>query len=153
MRTRILVGSSLVLLVTIAGLILWGNRSFEIQTETNGPTTDTPPVKEYFKEVSTELRLGVTSANFGGIEVTPLQVTSDSRCAVDVTCIWAGTVTLKTLVKTGTAEQEISLSLGEEKRVGIYSLTLTAVEPGTHSQKRLNPEDYRFTFKITKDNN
>ena len=149
MKTKILLGASLILLVTLAGLILLGNMVVDTQDGTNEPVTNTTS-NQNFNEISTKLRLGVTSENFGGIEITPIQVISDSRCASDVTCIWAGTVNLKTRVKIGTSESEVSLTLGEEKKVGIYSITLTAVEPGTHSQRTINPRDYEFSLKITK---
>ena len=47
----------------------------------------------------------------------------------------------------------VTYSARETKKIGIYLLSLTAVEPQKYSEQTLNQQDYIFTFKITKSDN
>lgn len=152
MKTKILLALGLALFITLTGLAFGVYEASRIQSEINTkPVTDIPSDLN-FKDLSAELRLGMTKS-VPGVEITPLQILSDSRCPVDVTCIWAGTVSLKIHIKTEASESDISLDLGETKKIGIYLLGLTAVEPQKYSEQTLNQQDYIFTFKITKESN
>ena len=86
---------------------------------------------------------GVVIIN-NGTSIKPLEVIEDSRCAVDVQCIQAGTVRLKALINS--AEQIVSLNV--PVTVGQKTLTMTKVEPIKYANKQIAPADYRFTFEI-----
>jgi hypothetical protein len=84
-----------------------------------------------------------------GVFITPLEVVSDSRCPVDVTCIWAGEVTLKVLLEKGTISKEVSLKSNTPLVFENKNITLTDVTPENNSKKSFNKGDYRFTFLVT----
>ena len=85
----------------------------------------------------------------GGVSITPLEVVSDSRCPVDVVCIWAGEVSLKVRLEKGTVSREVILKLGIPVTFEESKISLTSVTPENNSKRPFNKEDYRFTFLIT----
>ncbi|MCW4461144.1 hypothetical protein OK349_05445 [Sphingomonas sp. BT-65] len=90
-------------------------------------------------------RLGQT-VYVDGPRVTPVRVIEDSRCPVNVSCIWAGRVVLRATVRGGAWAHTIDLTLGEPVQVADGALTLTSVTPGRHADRRVAPRDYRFAF-------
>jgi hypothetical protein len=89
------------------------------------------------------------------ITVTFLNVTSDSRCPSDVTCIWQGQAGIELDVQKGEEESAISLSIGgdsspEESIFNSYLIQLVDLSPYPISTKNIQPEDYTATIKITK---
>lgn len=86
----------------------------------------------------------------GGVFITPLEVVSDSRCPVDVQCIWAGEVTLKIGLEKGDVSKEVTL---KQLTGGVVifegnEVSLTGVTPENNTKKPLNKVDYKFTFKV-----
>jgi hypothetical protein len=73
-------------------------------------------------------------------------VAGDSRCPVDVTCVWAGDAE----VRIGTARDGgpwswHSLHTGIEPRsvtVGDVTVTLTGLDPDTRAEVAIEPGDY-----------
>lgn len=92
-------------------------------------------------------RLGQT-VNVGGPRVTPLRVIEDSRCPVNVQCVWAGQVRLSVRIETGAGATTRELTSGKPEPVADGSLTLTAVEPATRSDATIAPDSYRFGFRF-----
>jgi hypothetical protein len=89
------------------------------------------------------------------ITVTFLNVTSDSRCPSDVTCIWQGQAGIEIGVQKGEVESTVSLSIGgdsspEESIFDAYLIQLVDLSPYPISTKIIQPEDYTATIKITK---
>jgi len=89
------------------------------------------------------------------ITVTFFNVTSDSRCPSDVTCIWQGQAGIEIDVQKGEVESSISLSIGgdsspEESIFNSYLIQLVDLSPYPISTKNIQPEDYTATIKITK---
>ncbi len=84
-----------------------------------------------------------------GIFVTPLEVTADSRCPSDVTCVWAGEISLKVKLEKGTTTADVILKLQSAVVFEEYTVTLTEVIPENNSKTTLNKADYRFTFNVT----
>src|SRR3990172_6842849 len=89
------------------------------------------------------------------ITVTFFNVTSDSRCPSDVTCIWQGQAGIELGVQKGEVESTISLSIGgdsspEESIFDAYLIQLVDLSPYPISTKNIQPEDYTATIKITK---
>ncbi len=90
-----------------------------------------------------------------GISITPVQVTEDSRCPVDVNCIQAGTVAIMVKVETV-----------DKKHTGVFIIKLEAPVIFSGSQIELQsvypvvsaenetvtipPSDYRFVFGVVK---
>ncbi len=83
------------------------------------------------------------------VTVSPQKVVSDSRCPSDVTCVWAGTVEVKTILSTQVAHGEHVLTLGEPQVFGDYTVTLVEVTP-VKTQEAIPDSSYRFTFEIVK---
>ena len=84
-----------------------------------------------------------------GVFITPLEVISDSRCPVDVVCIWAGEVTLKTRLEKDDVSQEMVLKLQTPATFQGSTVSLINVMPENNSKKPYEKGDYRFTFLVT----
>ncbi|KRT61332.1 MAG: hypothetical protein XU09_C0006G0255 [Thaumarchaeota archaeon CSP1-1] len=89
------------------------------------------------------------------MKITFLNVTSDSRCPSDVTCIWQGQAGIELDVQKGEVESTVSLSIGgdsspEESIFNSYLIQLVDLSPYPISTKNIQPEDYTVTIKITK---
>jgi hypothetical protein len=79
-------------------------------------------------------------------------VKSDSRCPMDVMCVWAGDATIAislTSPSGGAAERELHVQpSGSETSYQAYSIRLTALSPYPRSNLQIRPEDYRATFTV-----
>ena len=89
------------------------------------------------------------------ITITFLNVTSDSRCASDVTCVWQGQAEIELEVQRGEEMSTVSLSIGgdsspEESIFNSYLIQLVDLSPYPISTKIIQPGDYSATIKITK---
>ena len=89
-----------------------------------------------------------TSTEVAGLIVTPMRVVEDSRCPINARCVWAGRITVETMVDGPGWRDTLPLTLGEPQVVGGYRLALVSAEPG-----RLTTEDapeaehYRFVYE------
>ena len=88
-------------------------------------------------------------ATASGVTVTPLEITGDSRCPVDVTCIQAGTVVARVKMESGNTSQASVLGLGKSVAFGSKIVAFTSVTPVKNSKITLKPSDYRLTFEVT----
>jgi hypothetical protein len=89
------------------------------------------------------------------LKITFLNVTSDSRCPSDVTCIWQGQAGIELDVQKGEVESTISLSIGgdsspEESIFNAYLIQLVDVSPYPVSTKNIQSDEYTATINITK---
>lgn len=94
-------------------------------------------------------RIGETTSILG-VSITPNQVLEDSRCPVDVTCIWAGTVRLSATVVSGLGKANQEFTLNVPVTTEAEEITLVRVDPGTHSQSKIEASEYSFFFKVSK---
>jgi hypothetical protein len=87
-------------------------------------------------------------ATVGGARIRPIQVIEDSRCPIDVVCIWAGRLVLLAEVnyRGGSEEYRGNLTLGEPLKLGSETVTLVAAQPAPRAGKPTDPRAYRFTF-------
>ena len=85
----------------------------------------------------------------GGIYITPLEVLSDSRCPVDVTCIWAGEVVLKVKLEKDASSKEMEIKEGGTVNFGPGIISLIDVVPENNTKKSFADKDYKFTFKVS----
>ena len=104
------------------------------------PTTEQP--------TKTGVGIGET-VSVSGVAFTPLEVTQESRCASDVTCIQAGTVQVRTKVVTGATSQEMVLTLGTSVSFGGKQIQLVTASPYPISTHRIQPAEYQFTFSVS----
>ncbi len=93
----------------------------------------------------------VEGAGFG---ITFVAVTEDSRCPVDVTCVWAGNATVELKVSMSDAvDTTVTLNTDLEPRattIGRHELRLVALAPVPRSDVRIAPGDYRATLRVEK---
>lgn len=93
----------------------------------------------------------VEGAGFG---ITFVAVTEDSRCPVDVTCVWAGNATVELKVSmSDTVDTTVTLNTDLEPRattIGRHELRLVALAPVPRSDVRIAPGDYTATLRVEK---
>jgi len=81
----------------------------------------------------------------GGLTVRPLEVTEDSRCPINVDCVWSGRLVLRARISGMAGEQEIS-SIAPLALPGGGTLVLESVWPvRVHGAPMAEP--YRFGFR------
>lgn len=97
--------------------------------------------------IETRINEGATAF---GVQVVPLEVLEDSRCPVDVQCIWAGTVRVRTLLTSGLGEAGQVFELNKPITTEAEEVTLVEVLPEPRSGQKISSGDYRFIFKISK---
>jgi len=87
-----------------------------------------------------------------GVSVTVLEVLEDSRCPIDVTCIQAGTVRVRTLLTSGLGEggAEQIFELFSPVTTEVEEVELIQVMPLPESTVEIEDEDYVFSFRVSK---
>jgi phosphoenolpyruvate synthase/pyruvate phosphate dikinase len=94
------------------------------------------------------------SVRIAGVKINPVEIKEDSRCPVDVQCIQAGTVRVRTMVTERGADDSmaapVAFELGVPMTVGVDQITLVKVEPAKNSGAEILPGDYVFTFTVVK---
>ncbi|OHA18689.1 MAG: hypothetical protein A2836_02435 [Candidatus Taylorbacteria bacterium RIFCSPHIGHO2_01_FULL_45_63] len=101
------------------------------------------------QEISIESQIGKEVRGLG-VTILPQAVLEDSRCPIDVECIQAGTVRVRTFLTSGLGQATQVFTLGELITTEAEIIELVGVLPVAKSGKKIDPADYRFTFKITK---
>lgn len=83
------------------------------------------------------------------LRIRPIRVIEDSRCPMDVHCVWAGRIIVETEISGGAPYQIHMLELGKPARVAFAggTLTLVSVEPGKMAGSDIKQDAYRFTFR------
>ena len=86
----------------------------------------------------------------GDLRVKPLAILEDSRCPVDVTCVWAGRIRLRVAV-SGAGEVVMELNQPVNVAGGDMQLTLEGAYPPNwaHPPAGIDPnEPKRFAFSL-----
>lgn len=83
-----------------------------------------------------------------GLRVRPLAIIEDSRCPINVVCVWAGRIIVRTEIRGSATRETRDLELGKPQPIAGGTLALTAVEPGTLAGNKVPPSAYRFTFSF-----
>ncbi len=81
-----------------------------------------------------------------GLRVRPLAVVEDSRCPINVVCVWAGRIIVRTEVRGRELHRTLDMELGKPQAVAGGQLTLVAAEPGKTAGTATAASAYRFTF-------
>lgn len=97
--------------------------------------------------IQTTLGQKMTGMN---ISITPKEVVSDSRCSMDVQCVWAGTVEVRAVVETAVGHGEHVFKIGEPFTFGDVLITLSDVTPTPKAGKKVPDSSYRFMFEVKK---
>lgn len=82
-----------------------------------------------------------------GVSISPEEIVSDSRCPLGATCIWEGTVEVRTVLATPVAHGEHVLTLGQPIGFGDYTVTLVEVSP-EKAEGEIQDSAYRLTFDV-----
>jgi len=99
------------------------------------------------------LRVGET-AEVNNLEITFVGVLEDSRCPVDVTCVWEGNAKVELAVGVVNSDAptiQLVLNTGIEPRHGdTYGqrITLKAVRPDPVSNTPIPPDAYEVDLKV-----
>jgi hypothetical protein len=86
------------------------------------------------------------------ITVRFVRIAADSRCPADVVCVWAGDAQVQIVVTSTGQSKEYELHTMDKKPVTHdgYTVNLLKVDPYPSTSKKIEPEDYRVTLKVTK---
>lgn len=84
------------------------------------------------------------------VEVTFSSVTEDSRCPVDVTCVWAGRAVVALAISAGSGASTIELEVGQWREVEGLRLAATALDPQPREGQEIPPEDYRLELSLAR---
>ena len=85
------------------------------------------------------------------ISVTFQKVLEDSRCPVDVTCIWAGLAKVSLQVAVSGQERELSLSTSPPDHSAVfenYTFWLIQVSPVPRSDQTMDRSAYVVTVRV-----
>jgi len=87
------------------------------------------------------------------LSITFLQTVSDSRCASDVTCVWAGMASLEFSISND-QQSKIILNTNDNTTATFdkYQIQLIDVKPYPITSKEIKSEDYVAVLKVTKNN-
>jgi hypothetical protein len=80
-------------------------------------------------------------------------VGADSRCPVDVICVWAGDGEGFFNISTDNSSQRYTVHTGLEPReivIENYLIQLINLFPATRSDRRIKPEEYNVDIRVTK---
>jgi hypothetical protein len=83
-----------------------------------------------------------------GITLHVWAVKEDSRCPIDVQCIWAGRVKIALNVGVTSDTSTKELEQGQSIIVENKKVTLVNVLPTQKQNHKINDDEYRFIFKI-----
>lgn len=89
----------------------------------------------------------------GGVKITFVELVEDSRCPVDVDCVWAGNAKIKVRVTKNGRSKILELNtMGRiaPPEFGGYKFKLMGLTPQPRSNIRINRNGYRAAIEVTK---
>ncbi len=113
--------------------------------------SNTPNLGEEF-ELAVNQTAQITAEN---ISVTFQKVLEDSRCPIDVTCIWAGLAEVSLRVAVSGKEKDISLSTPPAENSTVvenYIFGLIGVRPVPRADQNIDSSAYSVTMRVEKGN-
>jgi hypothetical protein len=110
-------------------------------------------VDELISAINTAERIEIAIGESGpaiGVRITVHEVLEDSRCPIDVTCIWAGTVRVRATLESGLGTAEQVFELDTPITTEVEEVTLIQVGPFPEEGVSIEDSDYTFIFEIKK---
>ena len=124
-------------------------KSGAVNTNTVTKTTSGGQVTPVTTTMTNAIQIGQRTL-YNGIYITPVQVSYDGRCPVNIKCTQTGSFfDLGVILENNGVTQNVILSLNKPFTTSGKNIILTGVAPAKNSSKALYPSDYRFTFKVT----
>jgi hypothetical protein len=99
------------------------------------------------REGTIETRLN-QGAEVLGVRITPYEILEDSRCPIDVVCIQAGTVRLRTTVDANGSTMEQIFVLNQPVTMTNHVVELIEVQPVKKASNQGQVTNYIFKFKV-----
>lgn len=99
----------------------------------------------------TELAPGQT-AQVGPLRITFTAVSADSRCPVDVVCVWEGDAVVELTVSQPTGAVETRELHTSQPRPAIYDgfqIELVRLDPAPRSTQPIPPGSYRLVVRVS----
>ena len=130
----------------------WMAAALLAATACTGSEEPGPAAAEIAQADSTdvEVRFGATVA-VDGLRITFTSVEEDSRCALDVTCVWAGNGRIALRIQHDATSLPITLNTTLEPRtreVGRHRIRLVSLEPHPRSDRPIPAGDYRVLLTV-----
>lgn len=118
-----------------------------------GGSDVTGPSRRVALGQSFELRVGETATIGEELLVVGFSgVTSDSRCPVDVVCVWAGEATLRLTLRRLPQEAqdvvEVKTPSAPEARYDGYTIEVSALRPLPRAASPTDPSSYVATLSV-----
>jgi hypothetical protein len=98
------------------------------------------------------LKIGQT-ISIGDLRLTFRSVEGDSRCAIDVVCVWAGDAEIALSIEQGgkAAVAALHTTLEPKKTEwNDYTISLVSVAPARRAGTAVDPADYRAEIVVTR---
>jgi hypothetical protein len=98
------------------------------------------------------LKIGQT-ISIGDLRLTFRSVEGDSRCAIDVVCVWAGDAEIALSIEQGgkAAVAALHTTLEPKKTEwNGYTISLVSVAPSRRAGTAVDPADYRAEIVVTR---
>lgn len=119
----------------------------------NGPTSASTMTVPLGREFT--LRVGETAVvDDTALRISLDKVAQDSRCPVDVQCVWEGDAAVSVVITDPAAPRSYELHTSgryaTEVTHGAYHVTLVRLDPVPRSTAPLSPGDYRATLRVSK---
>lgn len=119
------------------------------QEQGSSQATTTPQAPAQFDSATLRTRINQGSS---GLDITliPLEVTEDSRCPTEVQCVWAGTLKVRTTLRSASGESVETFELGKTITTETRAITLVEVLPVKRTTDAIAVGDYLFVFEVKK---
>ena len=116
----------------------------------NSPSGPTVPLGEQFTLAAAEPASVVGTS----LRVRFLQVSGDSRCPADALCIQGGDALVHIRAEHAGDEAEYDLHTGDSSRAAArhagFRIELVSLQPYPFSSRRIEPDEYRATLKVSR---
>jgi hypothetical protein len=115
------------------------------------PPPPPPPPPIVWGNASATVGFG-GQAMLNNIRIRPLAVIEDSRCAINVQCVWAGRLVLSVEIvqRGGSEELRTNMTLGQPLPIEGGRLTLVAAHPPKIAGPIASPPASSFTLELTR---
>lgn len=109
-----------------------------------------PEVKPAPKPIDGDVVLGIgQTGKVGDLDITVNTLVGDSRCPIDVQCIWAGALKVNATFASASKTETRDISTGEAPySFDGHTISIAEVIPAPKSVSKVALGDYRITFHV-----